>query len=339
MEAPLVTVIVPTYNHERFLPMCLAALREQTHPRLEVVVVDDCSTDGSAGVAEAMGVPVIKTPGNSGPAVARNMGAAWGSGEILFFVDSDVALAPDAVATGVAMLAADPELGAVCGIEDPDPLIRSTRTEDYRAHQHHYWSVAAEGDVSFLWSAMFAIRADVFRETGPFNPALRYTEEVDYGQRLSRRYRVRITSAIHGLMGHDRELPTLLRKLFHRGRLRVPLYARKREFAQGYETASRAWGSLAALLTVATLPAPFLLGPLGALVPALLLAAWVAGDFGMFRFVFSRKCPLFGAYFVVVHFVVSLVIIGGVAAGAVQWLASPRFRDLYEVPAPEPLRS
>ncbi|WP_214107654.1 glycosyltransferase family 2 protein [Acrocarpospora catenulata] len=331
---PLVTVIVPTYNHARFLPLCLQAIQEQSHTPLEVVVVDDCSTDESAAIAEAMGVHVIRTPGNSGPAVARNLGAAWASGEILFFVDSDVALAPDAVATGVALLAADPELGAVCGIEDPDPLIRSTRTEDYRAHQHHYWSIAAEGDVSFLWSAIFAIRADVFRETGPFNPALRYTEEVDYGRRLSERYRVRITRAIHGRMGHDRELTVLLRKLFHRGRLRVPLYARRRRFAQGYETASRAWGSLAAVLVLLTLPLPLVAGPLAALVPAIFLAAWVAGDAGMFRFVFSRKCPLFGAFFVAVHYLVSLVIIAGVAAGAVQWLTSGQFRDLYEAPLP-----
>ncbi|WP_066361847.1 glycosyltransferase family 2 protein [Herbidospora mongoliensis] len=335
MRPPLVTVIVPTYNHARFLPLCLAAIQAQTHTPLEIVVVDDCSTDDSAAVAASLGVEVISTPGNSGPAVARNLGAAWASGEILFFVDSDVALAPDAVATGVALLDADPSLGAVCGIEDPDPLIRSTRTEDYRAHQHHYWSVASEGEVSFLWSAMFAIRASVFRETGPFNPGLRYTEEVDYGQRLSERHRVRITRAIHGRMGHDRELPTLLRKLFQRGRLRVPLYARKRRFAQGYETASRAWASLAALLTVLALPAPFLLGPVAAVLPALLLAAWALGDLGMFRFVFARKCPLFGAYFVAVHFVVSLVIIAGVATGAAQWLISPRFRRLYESSTPE----
>nr|WP_062330574.1 glycosyltransferase family A protein [Herbidospora sakaeratensis] len=338
MEAPLVTVIVPTYNHARFLPLVLTAIREQTHHPLEVVVVDDCSTDGSAEVAASMGVPVLRTPGNGGPAAARNLGAAHANGEILFFVDSDVALAPDAVATGVALLAADPTLGAVCGIEDPDPLIRSTRTEDYRAHQHHYWSIASEGEVSFLWSAMFAIRASVFRETGPFNPELRHTEEVDYGRRLSDHYRVRITRAVRGRMGHDRELPTLLRKLFQRGRLRVPLYARQRRFAQGYETPARALASLASALAVLTLPAPFLLGAWWALLPALALAAWALGDAGMFRFVFGRKCPLFGAYFVAVHFVVGLVILAGVAAGALQWLASPSFRRLYDARTPEPAR-
>ncbi|MGV9778277.1 glycosyltransferase family 2 protein [Streptosporangium sp. NPDC003464] len=338
-DRPLVTVIVPNYNHARFLPLCLAALREQTHSPLEIMVVDDCSTDGSVSIAESMGVPVVRTPANGGSAVARNTGAARAAGEILFFVDSDVALAPDAVATAVALLEADPGLGAVCGIEDPEPLIRSTRTEDYRALQHHYWSIGSEGEVSFLWSAMFAIRADVFAETGPFNPLLRHTEEVDYGRRLSLRRTVVITSAVRGRMGHDRELGALLRKLFHRGRLRVPLYARRRRFARGYETASRAWASLAAAFAALTLPLPLLLGPAAAAVPALWLAVSLACDAGMYRYVFARRCPLFGLFFVGVHFLVNLVIIGGVAAGAAQWLVSRRFRGVYDVPAPAVLRS
>ncbi|WP_307848842.1 glycosyltransferase family 2 protein [Microbispora oryzae] len=333
-DRPLVTVVVPNYNGARFLPLCLRAAREQTYDPIEIIVVDDHSTDESVRIARSAGVNVIHTPANGGAAVARNAGAAAANGEILFFVDADVALAPDAVATAVAILEADPGVGAACGIEDPEPLFRSGRVEDYRAIQHHYWSVASEGEVSFLWSAMFAIRATVFAEIGPFNPRLRYTEEVDYGHRLGRRYRVLLTSAIGGRMGHDRELTALLRKLFHRGRARVPLYAARRRFARGYETASRAWASLAALLTVVTVPLVIPYGPAAAAVPAALLAVSLACDAHMYRFVFARRCPLFGLFYAGVHFLVNLAIIGGVAAGAVQWLSSARFRALYEEPAP-----
>ncbi|WP_214409320.1 glycosyltransferase family 2 protein [Sphaerisporangium fuscum] len=337
---PLVTVIIPNYNHARFLPLCLRAVREQTYSPIEIVMVDDRSTDESVRIAESMGVEVVSTPVNGGPAVARNTGAARANGEILFFVDSDVALAPDAVATAVALLEADPRLGAACGIEDPAPLIRSSRVEDYRALQHHYWSIGSQGEVSFLWSAMFAIRAGVFAEVGPFNPRLTHTEEVDYGHRLGERgHGVLLTSAVHGRMGHDRELRALLRKLFHRGRVRVPLYATRRRFAQGYETPARALGSVAALLAVATLPLPLLLGPVPAVVPALLLAGSLACDAGMYRFVFARKCPLFGLFFMAVHFLVNLVIVAGVAAGALQWLFSPRFRRIYDASSPGSLSS
>lgn len=329
MTAPLTTVIVPNYNHAKSLSLCLAAIARQTYAPLEVVVVDDRSTDDSVSIAKSMGVTVISTPENGGPAVARNLGAASASGEILFFVDSDGALAPDAVATAVALLEQDPELGAVCGIEDPDPLIRDSRVEDYRTLQHHYWSIASQGEVSFLFSAMFAIRARVFAEIGPFNPRLRQTEEVDYGHRLSARYRIRSTTAIHGKLDHDEELRPLLGKLFHRVRCRVPMYARKRRFARGYETPSRAYSSVAAVLAVLTAPLA-LLTPVWWCLTGALLAVSLACDARMYRYVLARKGAGFTVFFVGVHLLVNVVIAGAMAVGVTQWLVSRRFRALYD---------
>lgn len=328
---PLTTVIVPNYNHASSLRACLAAIAAQTYAPIEVVVVDDASTDDSVRVAQSTGVTVLRNSSNEGPATTRNRGAAWASGEYLFFVDSDGALAPDAVANAVALLEADPALGAVCGIEDAEPLSSDGRVENYRALQHYYWCIASEGDVSFLFSAVCAIRATVFAEVGPFNPALRWTEEVDYGDRLARRYRMVSTSSVVARMDFDRRLTVLLRKFFHRVRCRIPLYARRRRFAQGYETAPRAYSSLAAALAVATLPAALVLGPAWLAAPALLLAVSLGCDARMYRFVHSRRGPLFTLYFAGVHFLVNLTIVGGAAAGALQWLASRRFRLTYEV--------
>lgn len=327
----LTTVIVPNYNHAASLPACLAAIERQTYAPLEVVVVDDASTDDSVRIAESAGVTVLRNGRNVGPAATRNRGAEWASGEYLFFVDSDGALAPDAVANAVALLEADPDLGAVCGIDDAEPLRSDSRVEEYRALQHHYWCVATEGDVSFLFSAIFAMRATVFADIGPFNPALRWTEEVDYGDRLVRRYRMVSSSSVAARLDHDHQLRPLLRKLFHRVRLRIPLYARRRRFARGYETAPRAYSSLAAALAVTTLPVVPAFGPAWLAVPALLLAGSVACDARMYRFVLSRRGTLFTLFFAGVHFLVNLTIMGGAAAGAVQWLASRRFRVTYEV--------
>jgi glycosyltransferase involved in cell wall biosynthesis len=330
---PLTTVIVPNYNDAASLPACLAAIKNQTYTPIEVVVVDDASTDDSVRVAEAAGVTVLRNSRNEGSAVTRNRGAEWASGEYLFFVDADGALAPDAVANAVALLEADPELGAVCGIEDAVPLSTNGRVEHYRALQHYYWCVTSQGDVSFLYSAVCAIRARVFDEIGPFNPALRWTEEVDYGDRLARRYRMVSTASVVARMDFDRQLTVLLRKFFHRVRCRIPLYARRRRFAQGYETASRAYSSLAAALAVVTLPAASLLSPAWLTVPALLLAGSLACDARMYRFVLSRRGPLFTLYFAGVHFLVNLTIVSALAVGTLQWLASRRFRRTYLEPA------
>jgi glycosyltransferase involved in cell wall biosynthesis len=329
VPAPMTTVIVPNYNHAAALGHCIDAVRRQTYPRIELIVVDDRSTDESVAVAEAHGVTVVRTAVNGGPSVARNLGARLAHGEFLFFVDSDGALAPDAVANAVSMLQADPGLGAVCGIEDADPLIVDSRVEEYRCLQHHYWSIVSQGEVSFLFSAMFAMRASVFAEIGPFDERLRQTEEVDYGNRLSRRYRLRSTALIHGKLDHDDKLFPLLRKLFHRGRLRVPMYARQRRFAKGYETPSRAVGALAALAGVVMLPLAVLAGPVALAVPAALLVASQCCDARMFGYVARRRGALFACYFAALHIVVKVVIGAAAVAGAAQWLASRRFRATY----------
>ncbi|MEE6262366.1 glycosyltransferase family 2 protein [Plantactinospora sonchi] len=331
---PLVSVIVPNYNYAESLDLCLRSILDQTYPNLEILLVDDCSTDQSVAVAEALGVRVVSTGVNGGCGRARNIGAAQSAGELLCYVDSDLVLAPDAVANAVELLVGDARIGAVCGIEDPEPLLHDTAVARYRGLQYHYWSISAEGDVSFLFPAVCLIRRTVFEEIGPFNPALRHTEEVDYGYRLTRRYRLLLTSRVRGRHDHDHELRGLLRKLFHRGRLRIPLYARARRFGQGFETASRAWGSLAAFAVLPALAVPLLFGPWGAVLPAALLGVSLACDAGMYAFVRRRHGLPFLIFFAGLHFLVNVTITAGVATGALQWLASGTFRRLYDASFP-----
>ncbi|MFF3441215.1 glycosyltransferase family 2 protein [Streptosporangium sp. NPDC002721] len=329
MTGPLVSVVVPNYNYATSLELCLRALQEQTYRPIELIMVDDGSTDDSVAVAERLGVRVVHTERNMGVAGARNLGITHARGEILVFVDSDVAAYPDAVEVAVGMLAADPRLGAVCSIHDPEPLIRDSLVEEYRALQYYYWTASSEGPISFLFPAMVAMPRHVYDEVGPFNTRLRETEEVDYGHRLTQRYDMVLTSKVRSRHDHDDELSKLLRKLFKRGRARVPLYARRKRFARGFETSNRAGGSLAALAALATLPA-LAFGPAGAALPALALAVSILADLGMYRFVLRRRGPIFLLYYGAVHFVVNVTIAAGVAAGVAQWLCSARFRGLYD---------
>ncbi len=84
-----VTVIVPAYNARDTIGACIESLLGQTRRPDEVIIVDDCSCDDTAQVASKYGVKVIKLEKNSGPGVARNIGAAAAAGEILAFTDSD----------------------------------------------------------------------------------------------------------------------------------------------------------------------------------------------------------------------------------------------------------
>jgi len=87
---PLISVIMPVYNGERFLAGALHNVFAQNYHPLEVIVVDDGSTDGSAGIIAAFGEQIryFHQP-NAGPAVARNTGLALARGEVIAFLDVD----------------------------------------------------------------------------------------------------------------------------------------------------------------------------------------------------------------------------------------------------------
>jgi len=326
---PLVSVVIPNYNYGRALELCLRAALAQTYEPLEVLLVDDCSTDDSVAVAEACGVRVISTGVNSGVATTRNTGAAHARGEIIVFVDSDVAMEPDAVANAVAMLDSNPRIGAVCGTYDAEPLIRDSLIEEYRCLHQYYWLAETEGRIGTVHTAILAMPAQVFAEIGPFNPRLRHTEDGDYAARLCPHYEVHSSTTVRGRHDHDDTWRVVLRKVFHRTRLHIPLYLRRGDLPGGIATGPRASASVAALLTLVTLPLAAL-SPLWLLLSAVLLGFSVLADTALYRFVLRRRGPLFTGYFVFAHFVVNAVIAAGAGVGVVQCLASQRFRRLYE---------
>jgi glycosyltransferase involved in cell wall biosynthesis len=101
--APFVSIVINNYNYERFLRRSIDSALAQSFPNVEVVVVDDASTDGSAAVIHSYKDrirPVIKTV-NAGHAAAFNSGYQASSGDIVMFLDSDDYLCPRAVETVV----------------------------------------------------------------------------------------------------------------------------------------------------------------------------------------------------------------------------------------------
>jgi hypothetical protein len=328
---PLVSVIVPNYNYGNVLELCLRALKAQTYSPVEIIYVDDCSTDNSVEVAESLGVRVFSTPAPSGgPSAPRNLGAEHARGEILFFLDSDVALAPDAVAAAVEILESDPRIGAVCGNFDPVPLIRDSLVKEYRNLYRHYWFRVAEGSISgFLPVAIIAVPAAVWAEVGPWSPHLKHTEGADVGERLTDRYEVRLTSAVQGRHDDDATLRVALRKVFTRTRAQIPFFLQRR-YAAGVVGSPESAASLAATLTAASVPVALLMGSVwAAALPALLFAGWLGIDARMYRFVFGSRGMVFGLFFVGMHFLVNLTIAAGAAAGIAQWLTSRSFRRMY----------
>ncbi|MGW4161711.1 glycosyltransferase family 2 protein [Streptomyces sp. NPDC004788] len=318
---PSVSVIIPNYNYEKTLRACLASVLAQTHAPLDVIVVDDASTDRSRDIAREFGVVLIANPRNRGVSAARNLGAAAARGEILFFLDSDTALHPEALANAVDLLEADPGLGCVHGVLDPEPLFDDGPVERYHALHAHFWRRRAAGEVRTAFFALGAIRKEVFERVGPFDENLRDSEDVEYSGRLVRSHRILMTPAIRGRHDDVDRLGAMLSEQYRRSQLLVAALGQMR---QGGLTANRPLGVLAAALTLPTLLLG-LLSPWLLLVPALCALLFACADPGLSRFALRTRGPGFLLFFTAVHFVLHQAIVLGAARGVVRWLTEPDF--------------
>ena len=121
----LVSIVIPSYNSARTIAKCIQSIAENTYRNIEIIVVDDCSTDDSPALVESLKfscpLKLIRQKENSGPAAARNAGAKVASGDYIFFFDSDTTAFPDSIGSSLKeleRLKAD----AITGIYHFEPL-------------------------------------------------------------------------------------------------------------------------------------------------------------------------------------------------------------------------
>lgn len=192
------SVVIPVYNSAAMLEVCLGALAKSRHRPLEVIVVDDGSTDDSAAVAERLGATLLRMPENSGPAAARNLGAARAQGDVLVFIDADVEIHDDALGIVARRFTEDPKLDAIFGSYDDSPSDPG-RVSRFRNLLHCYVHRDAPREANTFWAGCGAIRQTAFQSLGGFD--VRYLtcsiEDVELGMRLARqKHRIEIDTSI-----------------------------------------------------------------------------------------------------------------------------------------------
>jgi glycosyltransferase involved in cell wall biosynthesis len=197
---PHISVIIPVYNGGENFRRCLDALAATGYANYEIVVVDDGSTDGSAGLAERNGCRVLHTSKpRSGPAVARNLGVQAAHGDVVFFVDADVAVRPETVGLVAGTFADDPGLAALFGSYDDAPGAPNFLSQVKNLFHHYVHQHSGEQAASF-WSGCGAMRRDVFLRHGGFDTE-RYgrpcIEDIELGYRVTRSgLRIRLVKAL-----------------------------------------------------------------------------------------------------------------------------------------------
>jgi len=112
---PLVSVVIPTYNAERFLKETLECVLAQTYPNIEIIVADDGSTDGTRACVEAFTprVRYLRQENSGGAARPRNLGILASHGEVVAFVDADDLMRPGRIAAAVRAFEQHPSAGLV----------------------------------------------------------------------------------------------------------------------------------------------------------------------------------------------------------------------------------
>lgn len=194
MVQPNISVILPVHNAESYLIQCLLSLSKTNPPPHEIIVVADGCTDRSAQSAQEAGVRVVSLPVRRGPAHARNIGASHAQGEILFFVDADITIPPDAFAQIRRAFQQDPSLMALFGSYDDEPG-EDNFLSQYKNLFHHYIHQISQEEASTFWSGCGAIRRTVFWELGGFQESYRKPsiEDIELGYRLKHAgYRIRL---------------------------------------------------------------------------------------------------------------------------------------------------
>ncbi|TMR22576.1 glycosyltransferase family 2 protein [Nonomuraea turkmeniaca] len=311
---------MPCYNAGKTLRLCLESVLSQTRVPDEIVVVDDASSDGSPAIAEELGCRVVRLPENRGVSAARNAGVEHTTGEVIFFLDSDVALRPDAVAGALEVLERDPGVGCVHGVYDTEPLIDDGPVEWYRLLHQVHWRRRHLGEVNSVVFALAAVRREVLAEAGKLDESLRDCEDVEYSSRLAVRTRIVLTDAVMGRHDEGHRLLPVLTEQWRRALPLIPLaVATVRRGAAKPENANSRAGIMACALALACLPLG-LLSPALLAVPVVLVGWFVVADPELLRFVHRQRGVAFTAYFMAVHLAVHVVLVTGLAVGSLRLL-------------------
>ncbi|MGC4084560.1 MAG: glycosyltransferase [Vicinamibacterales bacterium] len=170
-----VSIITPCYNAERFLAQTLQSARAQTVAPLEIIVIDDGSTDDSAAIAAAAGDPVrVLRQTNHGESVARNRGVAEARGTHLLFLDADDLLAPRAVETLLNAVSHRPDAVALMGHSwfSDDPA-KPSRVHTPTQNAFFPGIIQSNFGPPHAWLSP----ADLVRRAGAFHEPLRWFED------------------------------------------------------------------------------------------------------------------------------------------------------------------
>ncbi len=184
-DQDLVSVIIPCYNHSHFLGEAIESVISQTYPHIEIIVVDDGSTDDTAQVAKAYQSIRYVRQDNSGLSRSRNVGLSHSKGAYIVFLDADDCLFPEAIDIGLRALTFRNDCPLTFGLFVNVGTIQGLQQLS-RDTNYGYKELLQRNVIGNPGAALY--RRWVFTEIGGFDEANSSSADYDLYLRIARQF-------------------------------------------------------------------------------------------------------------------------------------------------------
>jgi glycosyltransferase involved in cell wall biosynthesis len=210
MSWPLVTVIIPCYNNADFIADAVNSVLQQDYPRIEVIVIDDGSTDSSVAVLQQFEDRIrLIRQANQGPAAARNTGLKAATGDYIAFNDADDIWLPGKLMAQVSYMQQHPHIG-LCytnftvwrqqqPIEQFIAQLRPPSSPTEVDAGRSGWLYTQLLEKSLMSTIAVMLRRELVRTVGFFDTSLAIGEDYDYWIRVSRQYQMDKLSGVYAI--------------------------------------------------------------------------------------------------------------------------------------------
>lgn len=188
ISQPLISVIIPCYNHGRYLSAAIESVLSQSYPNKEIIVIDDGSTDDTRGVTEGFKDVKYVYVENKGLGAARNSGIGFSRGELLVFLDADDWLLPHALQTNFEFTQRNPDAAFVSGAHIKVIESRNVVEEKVTVVEQDHYTRLLEGNFIAMHATVMYKRW-VF-DTYRYDESLPAFEDYDLYLKIARRYRI-----------------------------------------------------------------------------------------------------------------------------------------------------
>lgn len=289
-----ISVIIPAFNASSTLKQCVESVLNTGYDPLEIIIVDDKSTDKTVDLINTLMVAnygiihLIQLESNGGPARARNAGTEVAKYPYFFFLDSDTQMLPDALARFISRI---PEADAICGHYHWQPLNDEPVAWYKSLLNYHMFSRLGvfEHDV-FLGSAA-GIRREAFEKTGGYNSTLKWGmdyENEEFGHRLSKEHKILLDPKI--TVYHDfPNFVKLTKTYFTRVAQWMGLFMKRRKFEAGGPAAQSVGIASIAFPTLLISVAGMLITPWASILTTVCAIFYFNGYGGFLGFVLKTK--------------------------------------------------